>query len=141
MSYSPSEAYSVIQVLNGLQHKSILVPDTVTEIEACLKERDTLPAHPALSPIEPNTQGDQQPSQTAVPKVNGVSRLDKRQIEQRIEEDRERHKRLRENIWAVNDEDDQEFERLWDDVSDIGEDDYIAAEEDAFERRQAVEVE
>lgn len=129
------------QVLNGLQHKSILIPDTVIEIEACLKERDTLPAHPALSPVESNTQGDQQPSQTTAPKVNGVSRLDKRQIEQRIEEDRERHKRLRENIWAVNDEDDQEFERLWDDVSDIGEDDYMAAEEDALERRQAVEVE
>lgn len=128
------------QVLNGLQHKSILISDTVIEIEACLRERDTLPAHPALSPVEPSTQGDQQPSQIVAPKVNGVSRLDKRQIEQRIEEDRERHKRLRENIWAVNDEDDLEFDRLWDDVSDIGEDDYIAAEEDALERRQAVEV-
>ncbi|MCJ1464722.1 hypothetical protein MMC07_003335 [Pseudocyphellaria aurata] len=131
----------VRRVLNGLQNKSILVADTVVEIEACLKERDTLPAHPALSPVEPNTQRDQQPSQIVAPKINGVSRLDKRQIEQRIEEDRERHKRLRENIWAVNDEDDPEFDRLWDDVSDIGEDDYIAAEEDAFERRQAVEVE
>jgi len=30
---------------------------------------------------------------------------------------------------------------LWDEASDIGEDDYIAAEEDAMERRQAVEVE
>ncbi len=68
--------------------------------------------------------------------MNGVSRLDKRQIEQRIEEDRERHKRLRESIWAVG----EEFERLWDEASDIGEDDYIAAEEDALERRQAVEV-
>ena len=129
------------QVLNGLQLKSILVPDTVLEIEACLKERDILPAHPALSPIDANAQRDQQPSQAAAPKTNGVSRLDKRQIEQRIEEDRERHKRLRENIWAVNDESDVEFERLWDEASDVGEDDVIAAEEDALERRQAVEVE
>lgn len=129
------------QVLNGLQLKSILVPDTVVEIEACLKERDTLAAHPALSPIDANAQRDQQPSQAAVPKANGVARLDKRQIEQRIEEDRERHKRLRENIWAVNDEDDVEFERLWDEASEVGEDDVIAAEEDALERRQAVEVE
>jgi len=123
-----------------LQHKSILAPENVLEIEACLKERDTLPAHPALSPVEANGQQEQNPSQTA-PKVNGVARLDKRQIEQRIEEDRERHKRLRESIWAVGDEDDEEFERLWDEASDIGEDDYIAAEEDAMERRQAVEVE
>lgn len=123
-----------------MQHKSILAPENVLEIEACLKERDTLPAHPALSPVEANGQQEQNPSQTA-PKVNGVARLDKRQIEQRIEEDRERHKRLRESIWAVGDEDDEEFERLWDEASDIGEDDYIAAEEDAMERRQAVEVE
>ncbi len=123
-----------------MQQKSILAPENVLEIEACLKERDTLPAHPALSPVEANGQQEQNPSQTA-PKVNGVARLDKRQIEQRIEEDRERHKRLRESIWAVGDEDDEEFERLWDEASDIGEDDYIAAEEDAMERRQAVEVE
>ncbi len=123
-----------------MQQKSILAPENVLEIEACLKERDTLPAHPALSPVEANGQQGQTPSQTA-PKVNGVARLDKRQIEQRIEEDRERHKRLRESIWAVGDEDDEEFERLWDEASDIGEDDYIAAEEDAMERRQAVKVE
>ena len=74
------------------------------------------------------------------PKMNGLNRLDKRQIEQRIEEDRERHKRLRESIWAVVADEDQEFERLWDEVSEIGEDDYLAAEEDAMERRQAVDV-
>lgn len=67
-------------------------------------------------------------------------RLDKRQIEQRIEEDRERHKRLRESIWAVSADEDQEFERLWDEGSEVGDDDYLAAEEDAMERRQAVDV-
>lgn len=112
----------------------------MVEIEACLKERDTLPAHPALSPTEGNSQGDQHLSQTATAKSNGVTRLDKRQIEQRIEEDRERHKRLRENIWAVSDEPDVEFEKLWDEASDVGEDDYIAAEEDTMERRQAIDM-
>lgn len=66
-------------------------------------------------------------------------RLDKRQIEQRIEEDRERHKKLKESIWGVGLED-EEFEKLWDEASDVGEDDYLQAEEDAMERRQAVEV-
>ena len=136
-----ADGLPMLQVLNGLQQKSILLPDTVTEIEACLGERDTIAEHPALSPIDPNAQREQSQNQNHAPKVNGVSRPDKRQIEQRIEEDRERHKRLRENIWAIGDEGDDEFERLWDDVSDIGEDDYIAAEEDALERKQAAEVE
>lgn len=69
-----------------------------------------------------------------------MARLDKRQIGQRIEEDRERHKRLRENIWAVSDKEDEEFEKMWDEASDIGEDDYLVAEEEASERRQALEA-
>ena len=113
----------------------------MTEIEACLQERDTLPAHPALSPIDPNSQLEHAPAQNATSKANGVTRPDKRQIEQRIEEDRERHKRLRESIWAVGDDGDEEFDRMWDEASDINEDDFIAAEEDAAERRQAIEVE
>ncbi|MCJ1416906.1 hypothetical protein MMC32_003245 [Xylographa parallela] len=128
----------VRRVLQGLQQKSILEPDTVTEIEACLKERDTLPEHSALSPIDVNEQRGSNVAQPVL-KTNGVMRLDKRQIEQRIEEDRERHKRLKESIWGVGSED-EEFEKLWDEASDIGEDDYLQAEEDAMERRQAVEV-
>jgi CTD kinase subunit gamma len=66
-------------------------------------------------------------------------RLDKRQIEQRIEEDRERHKRLREGIWAVSGEGDDEFNKLWDEASETGEDDYLVGSEDAEERRQVIE--
>ncbi|MCJ1289800.1 hypothetical protein MMC34_001333 [Xylographa carneopallida] len=128
----------VRRVLQGLQQKSILEPDTVTEIEACLKERDTLPEHTALSPIDANEQRGSNVTQPVL-KTNGVMRLDKRQIEQRIEEDRERHKRLKESIWGVGSED-EEFEKLWDEASDIGEDDFLQAEEDAMERRQAVDV-
>lgn len=131
----------MVQVLAGLQQKNILQSETVTEIEGCLKERDTVAEQEALTPIDANGQREHQQSQTAAVKVNGMTRPDKRQIEQRIEEDRERHKRLRESIWAVGDEGDEEFDRLWDEVSDIGEDDYIAAEEDAIERRQALGVE
>lgn len=120
------------QVLAGLQEKKVLIPQTVTELEECLKERDTAMSHGELSPPQDAH------SESRSNKTNGRARLDKRQIEQRIEEDRERHKRLRESIWAVNSEDNKEFERLWDDTSDIGEDDFIAAEEDAYERRRAV---
>ncbi|MCJ1380554.1 hypothetical protein MMC17_003662 [Xylographa soralifera] len=128
----------VRRVLQGLQQKSILESDTVTEIEACLKERDTLPEHTTLSPIDANEQRGSNVAQPVL-KTNGVMRLDKRQIEQRIEEDRERHKRLKESIWGVGSED-EEFEKLWDEASEIGEDDFLQAEEDAMERRQAVEV-
>lgn len=132
----------------------------MSEIEICLKERDTLPSHAGLSPIDPvnstlaTGSGDgpvpatndatapassttaATPSRTAARSANGVvGKLDKRQIEQRIEEDRERHKRLRESIWAVKAEGDGEFEKLWEEASDVAEDDYLAAEEDAMERR------
>ncbi|KAI9723387.1 MAG: hypothetical protein M1812_001271 [Candelaria pacifica] len=131
----------VRRVLNGLQQKDILVPQTVVEIEACLKERDTLPAHLALSPLPTNDHPSKAPNTTPHGgKANGVARLDKRQIEQRIEEDRERHKRLRESIWAIGADDDLEFEKMWDEGSDVGEDDFLAAEEDMLERRQAVGV-
>lgn len=126
----------VRRVLGGLQQKEILSPETVIELEECLKERYTVPAHPALSPMAL----DDTPSKPLSPsagKANGVVRPDKRQIEQRIEEDRERHKRLRESIWAVPAEDNKEFERLWEDTSDIGEDDFINAQEDADERERA----
>lgn len=125
------------QVLNGLQTRQVLAPDTVRELEDCIRERDTAAAHPALSPDGDNKDVPRKAHSPSRSKSNGIGRPDKRQIEQRIEEDRERHKRLRESIWAVPPEGDTEFERLWDDASDIGEDDFIAAEEDAQERRLA----
>ena len=78
---------------------------------------------------------------TASPSNNALSkntRLDKRQIEHRIEEDRERHKRLRESIWAVPGDEEQEMDKLWEEASAIGEDDYIIGREDREERDQAI---
>lgn len=127
-------------MLAGLQSKTILLPATVLEIEAGLAERDTLPgAHPALSPISPNANKHPQPdSATPFSKPNGAS---KRSIEQRIEEDRERHKKLRESIWVVGEPGgESEFEKLWEEADGIGEDDWVAAEEDAVERRVVGDV-
>ena len=129
-------------MLNGLQQKSILQPQAITEIEACLKERDTLPSHAALSPMSANNEDPSRPpGSPRGAKSNGVVRLDKKQIEQRIEEDRERHKRLRESIWAVNGDDTDEFDRLWEEASELGEDDFILAEEDRIERMAAAAAE
>ena len=68
-------------------------------------------------------------------------RPDKRQIEQRIEEDRERHKRFREGIWMINkNAEDDEFQRMWDECSDFGEEDFISAQEESQERRMHLEL-
>lgn len=115
------------RVLNGLQSREILSTETVSEIDACLKERENYSAHFfELEPVQAG-QGD-------ITKSGGMS-VDRKQIEQRIEEDRERNKRLRENVWVVPPNDMKEFETMWDDVSDIGSDDYLQAAEEAEERR------
>ncbi|KAJ8071932.1 hypothetical protein OCU04_002236 [Sclerotinia nivalis] len=131
----------VRKVLQGLQQKSFLLSQTVTEIEECLKERDTQPDALLSSPPAENEANGNGTSQQATPKqtkTNGVARLDKRQIEQRIEEDRERHKRLREHIWAVPvTGPNSEFDKLWDETSDLGDDDMDLYEEEAMERKEA----
>jgi len=44
-------------------------------------------------------------------RADGIHDLDEKDIEQRMEEDRERHKRLREDTWAVDP--DTELEQLF----------------------------
>lgn len=132
----------VRKVLQGLQQKSFLLAQTVTEIEECLRERDTAPDAIGLSsPLQLDVEmGGSGPRESKPDRRNGTQRLDKKQIEQRIEEDRERHKRLREHIWAVPSDKtgiDAEFEKMWEETSDLGEDDYILYEEEAEERRKA----
>jgi CTD kinase subunit gamma len=129
----------VRRVLQGLQIQKVLPVETAAEIDASLKERETRPAH--LLDFETTEGQDQQ--KTGTPqgsKSNGIIRVDKRQIEQRIEEDRERNKRLRESMWAVSGDDKGEFQKFWDEVSDAGEDDYLGAEEEIAERNQMLTV-
>lgn len=132
------------QVLQGLQSKSFLQPQTVTEINEVLKERETSNMDVVMSSPVNSTNpglGDMPPSQT-IPKPGSTPRPprpDKKQIEQRIEEDRERHKRLRESIWAVPTEpDDAEMWKMWEETSDLGEDDLIMAKEEEEERQRCV---
>ncbi|KAK2070651.1 hypothetical protein P8C59_005128 [Phyllachora maydis] len=121
----------VRKVLRALQGKSHLGAETVTQIEEVLKERDTAAQDISLSsPV--NDLGDMPPSQTLPPPKRGGAplKLDRKQVEQRLEEDRERHKRLRESIWAVPSGDDAEMEKLWEETSDLGEDDHRLGEEE-----------
>ena len=89
-----------------------------------------------LSPSAVQSKGELGNLQPKVKQSQG-QRHDKRQIEQRIEEDRERHKRLRERIWAITAADDKEFQKLWEESSVIGDDDYLIAEEESNERQKA----
>lgn len=125
----------------------------MTQIEEVLKERDASAQDIAMLSSPPTNGddlggGDMPPSRTVPPPAGhrkggsgsgsgqqkqhhyGAMRLDKKQIEQRIEEDRERHKRQRENIWAVPPGEHAELEKLWEETSELGEDDHrMGAEE------------
>ena len=116
----------VRKVLHTLQAHAILLPETVAELDAVLKSREV--EHPFTT--------DSPASRGAL--KNGQVKMDKQQILHRIEEDRERHKRLRESIWAVSGEREDEMDRLWEEASDVGEDDWVVGHEDREERRQAI---
>lgn len=143
----------VRKVLNALQEKSFLLAQTVGELDEYLKERDTLPDTLGFSsPFD----GDVDMTDAITPKLasksNGFQqKFDKKQVEQRIEEDRERHKRLRETIWAVPNvgvgpgtpqqvaDDDLEFDKLLDETSELGEDDEDLYAEEMDDRKFAAE--
>lgn len=82
----------VLKVLHSLEQKGLLsdrlVADYTAQLEAQAKEAEALIAEPgAVGLVERN---------------DGIHELDHETIDQRMEEDRERHKRLREDAWAVD---------------------------------------
>lgn len=152
----------VRKVLGQLQGKGVLAEQTVRELEECIAGRDSMhgavaspPSGVAHSSASREMGGDGTMTSGVRSTPHSVSRdvagypgvgirLDKRQIEQRIEEDRERHKRAREGIWAIaqpggSSAPDMEFERLWEEGSEVDEDDYQIALEEADERRKHLE--
>ncbi|KAI0476972.1 CTD kinase subunit gamma CTK3-domain-containing protein [Xylaria cf. heliscus] len=137
----------VRKVLKGLQTKFILLEQTVIEIEGCLKERDTSANDFSLSsPLDGNDKSaapasatDQDVNGTQPTQRNGVSiKPSRRQIEQRIEEDRERHKRMRESMWVVPSNPLEQAHKFFAETSGLGEDDRILGDEDIAELRLRV---
>jgi CTD kinase subunit gamma len=140
----------VRKVLQALQTKTFLLEQTVSEIEELLKERDTGDAHIVSSPVAAPATSASTPKSSKT--VGLPQRLDKKQVEQRIEEDRERHKRQRETAWAIpkgavvsgrggqatidvlQAASDAEFDKLWEETSELGEDDWDLYAEEAEER-------
>jgi CTD kinase subunit gamma len=112
----------VRRVLGNLQNKEILTADSVTEIDAALKDRDTHSEHYDIG--EDGAQDE-------------TCRPDKRQIEQRIEEDRERNKRERESFWIVPEKDSEEWGDILHNATDYNSDEFSDIEEQAMEHAQA----
>ncbi|KEQ95525.1 hypothetical protein AUEXF2481DRAFT_697018 [Aureobasidium subglaciale EXF-2481] len=112
----------VRKVLRNLARKRYLQQQTVDELEDCIKDRDQI-----------GGVGGTASPEEAMRYSNGNVRVEKRQVEQRIEEDRERHKRLREGIWAVNED---EFEKMRVESADVNQDDSRTAGEEAAEHTQ-----
>jgi CTD kinase subunit gamma len=140
----------VRKVVGQLGEKGILAEEIVVSIEEAMKERE-LKTGDMLEQddnaddfgVDPTAMEGVTNSEKATPRREkesrprkDVSERDRKAIEQRIEEDRERNKRLREGVWAVSGDDQEEFEKMWDEGSDLGEDDYIIAQEEAEERAQ-----
>lgn len=78
------------QVLDILEEKRYLNAQTVTNLASVLSERQNTP----------------------LPEDQDWS-IPRRIIEQRIEEDRERHKRIKDAEWITSPEDDDEFESMY----------------------------
>lgn len=129
----------VRHVLENLRLKGVLSAESVSEIEAALRDRDVNSEQYDLDNSELSRSGDGALSGSRSPRHVKPSdmRLDKRQIEQRIEEDRERNKRLRESMWAVGGGDQDEWHKFNDDLSDIDDDDLGNTEEEMSERDHA----
>ena len=123
-----------------MQAKNFIETRAVTQIEDVLKEREAAAQDMSLSsPLAADDLGDMPASQSLAPKKGTVSKLDRKQVEQRIEEDRERHKRARENIWAFQPTDEySEADKLWDEASSLGEDDHVMGEEEWQEWKEAM---
>jgi CTD kinase subunit gamma len=130
-------------VLHGLKGKGYLESQVVVQIEDVIKERETNVEDLNLPSPEADTEmADFVPSHT-IPRAGKRGpqpRLDKRQVEQRIEEDRERHKRERESIWATPSADGAEQEKLWDETSDFGDDDDRLIDEEEADFVQEMEM-
>ncbi|KAG6844942.1 hypothetical protein H0H87_002275 [Tephrocybe sp. NHM501043] len=138
---------STKQILQSWRSKRVIDPQTVDDVLTSLNGRQSEPTHPSSS------------SSTSSSHHASLSRNERNEIFKRIEEDRERHKRLRERRWVqpithnpasnqqpplasfmplTNPGDgaqeltiDIEFENEWETTSDWNEDDVEAATEEA----------
>ncbi|PUU75264.1 CTD kinase subunit gamma CTK3-domain-containing protein [Tuber borchii] len=117
---------TVRKVMQNLRSKGFVNERSIEDVTALLAEKEREYRESIASPAESDfDDDDEEPGNEG---RNPKRKFDDSVIQQRMEEDRERHKRLRENIWAIPFPDgglpNPEFEKSWDQVSDLNEDDY-----------------
>ncbi|KAH0614680.1 uncharacterized protein H6S33_000316 [Morchella sextelata] len=119
---------TVRKILQSLGDKGVVENSMMQEVGEMLSEREAEHKAAIASPAGSIYDDDDEE-----PGGEGRGPATKRKfddaiIQQRMEEDRERHKRLRENIWAVGypewEGHNPEFEKAWDQTSDLNSDDY-----------------
>ncbi|GAO48830.1 hypothetical protein SAICODRAFT_70793 [Saitoella complicata NRRL Y-17804] len=98
---------------------------TVRKVLANLRVKGYLEEN-TLAGVETTLAGREASQPVAIP---GSQSFSKGEILRRMEEDRERHKRLRENIWAIPPQrypgdENVEFERAWEQTADLDQGDY-----------------
>ncbi|KAF8540855.1 CTD kinase subunit gamma CTK3-domain-containing protein [Trichophaea hybrida] len=120
-----ANAETVRKVLQSLNRKGIVDRKTLKDMSEMLAGREV--AHKAVDESSDDTvSGDDDDEEHAERQKR--RRFSDTLIQQRMEEDRERHKRLRENIWQIpvtqSDAEDPEFEKAWEEASDLNSDDF-----------------
>ncbi|KAK9377371.1 CTD kinase subunit gamma CTK3-domain-containing protein [Lipomyces chichibuensis] len=109
------------KALDNLKQKSIITSENYESVVAMLSERGKL-----VSQEEFQMQKE-------------LPSFSKEEILRRMEEDRERHKRMRENIWVIPPGDAMqiEFENAWETTSSLDDDDYELMREETAILEQA----
>ncbi|KAF2423709.1 hypothetical protein EJ08DRAFT_682094 [Tothia fuscella] len=104
----------VRKVLQNLQNKSLLQQSSCSKVESAFTSREITALSKLSKSLPPTTTSTtamdiDPPSQATTSKPDGIHELDEKDVEQRMEEDRERHKRTREDMWAVDPEEELEL--------------------------------
>jgi CTD kinase subunit gamma len=122
---------TVKKVLESLKRKGVVERTADEDIYAMLREREELyHLDERESSDEMMSDGDESEEEEDEEEAGKrrKRRFDEQTVQARMEEDRERHKRLRENIWQIplkqSEDEDPEFEKAWNETSDLNEDDY-----------------
>ncbi|TGZ84005.1 hypothetical protein EX30DRAFT_393538 [Ascodesmis nigricans] len=126
---------AVKKIVRNLDEKGLVEGPTRRELKVLLNERQKwYSEHADLSSDDESMTSDEEYERDP---DRSKYRFSESVIQQRMEEDRERHKRLRENIWQIPPQLemslDPEFEKAWEEASDLNSDDFeIMREENAI---------
>ncbi|KAI5781148.1 CTD kinase subunit gamma CTK3-domain-containing protein [Geopyxis carbonaria] len=120
---------TVKTVLQRLKNRGVVDSNLVSDLENLLAEREVVYKDGESSEDDTMSDIDSTKSDTCKKRY-----FTDTVIQQRMEEDRERHKRLRENIWQIQEIQyeghDPEFDKAWELASDLASDDFEIMKEE-----------